>query len=195
LSEQKIVEQHHQIDALNRQLAPFRIFKSIECDILGDGSLDYANDILASFDLIIASVHSNLGMNEEKAMQRLLKAISNPYTTILGHPTGRLLLSRSGYPIDHRKIIDACAAHQVAIELNAHPRRLDLDWEWIPYAIEKKVLISIDPDAHAVEGFADCRYGVLAAQKGGLAAHHNLSSLPLAAFETYLNERRKQKGI
>ena len=195
LSEEKIVEQHYQIDELNRQLAPFRIFKSIECDILGDGSLDYADEILASFDLVIASVHSNLGMSEEKAMQRLLKAIGNPYTTILGHPTGRLLLSRSGYPIDHRKIIDACAAHHVAIELNAHPRRLDLDWEWIPYALEKKVWISIDPDAHAVEGFADCRYGVLAAQKGGLTAKNNLSSLPLAAFETYLTNRKTQKGI
>src|SRR6185436_6176587 len=108
-----------------------------------DGSLDYNNGILATFDLVIASIHSNLKMNEEKAMLRLMNAIENPYTTILGHMTGRLLLSRRGYPVDHKKIIDACAANQVVIELNAHPSRLDIDWKWIDYAIEKGVLISI----------------------------------------------------
>lgn len=186
LSEEKIREQHRQIDELNARLAPFKIFKSIECDILGDGSMDYSDDILASFDLVIASIHSNLKMTEEKAMMRLLKAIENPYTTILGHMTGRLLLSRNGYPVDTRKIIDACAAHKVAIELNAHPRRLDIDWSFIPYALEKGVKISINPDAHAIEGFEDCRYGVLAAQKGGLTAKDNLSSMGLREFERYL---------
>ena len=122
-------------------------------------------------------------------MMRLLNAIRNPYTTILGHMTGRLLLSRPGYPVDHVTIIDACVEHHVAIELNAHPRRLDIDWRWIDYALEKGVLISIDPDAHSVEGYDDCRYGVLAAQKGGLAAAQNISSFGLQEFEAWL--RRK----
>jgi DNA polymerase (family 10) len=144
---------------------------------------------------VIASVHSNLKMTEDKAMMRLLNAIRNPYTTILGHMTGRLLLSRPGYPVDHVTIIDACVENHVAIELNAHPRRLDIDWRWIDYALEKGVLISIDPDAHSVEGYADCRYGVLAAQKGGLTKQHNLSSFSLKEFEEYLQKRKAAKGI
>lgn len=190
LTEQRIAEQHKYVDELNKKLAPFKIYKSIECDILGTGQLDYSNDVLASFDLVIASVHSNLQMSEEKAMQRLLTAIENPYTTILGHMTGRLLLSRNGYRVNHKAIIDACAAHNVVIELNAHPRRLDIDWQWIPYALEKKVLISINPDAHFIEGFNDVTYGVLAAQKGGLTKEHNLSSFSLAQFEAYTATRK-----
>jgi len=195
LNEERLREQHRNIDELNKSLAPFKIFKSIESDILNDGSLDYPDDILATFDLVIASVHSNLKMTEEKAMTRVLKAISNPYTTILGHPTGRLLLSRKGYPLDHKKIIDACAANDVVIELNAHPRRLDIDWQWIQYATEKGVLISIDPDAHSLEGYNDIKYGVLAAQKGGLTKQQNLSSFSLKEFEAFLKQRRKKKGI
>jgi len=193
LNEERIREQHLYIDTLNTKLKPFKIFKSIESDILSDGSLDYADKILASFDLVIASVHSNLKMIEEKAMVRLIKAIENPYTTILGHPTGRLLLSRNGYPIDHKKIIDACAANHVVIELNAHPRRLDVHWQWIDYAIEKGVLLSIDPDAHALDGLDDIQYGVLAAQKGGLSKQNNLSSFSLKQFEEWLNENKKLK--
>ncbi|HEX7847792.1 MAG TPA: PHP domain-containing protein [Chitinophagaceae bacterium] len=195
LTEERIREQHRYVDELNKKLKPFKIFKSIECDILNDGSMDYDNKILATFDLIIASVHSNLKMNEEKAMMRLMKAIENPYTTILGHMTGRLLLSRNGYPIDHKKIIDACAANHVAIELNAHPRRLDIDWKWIKYALEKKVLLSIDPDAHALDGYDDIKYGVLAAQKGGLTKENNLSSFSLKEFENFLAKRRALKKI
>ena len=195
LKEDRIREQHKQIDALNKQLAPFKIFKSIESDILYDGSLDYPEAVLKTFDLVIASVHSNLKMNEEKAMARLIKAIENPYTTILGHMTGRLLLSRNGYPVDHKKIIEACAANHVVIELNAHPRRLDIDWKWIDYAIEKGVLLSIDPDAHALSGFDDVKYGVLAAQKGGMMKENNLSSFGLKEFEEWLGENRKMKGL
>ncbi|HEY8388930.1 MAG TPA: PHP domain-containing protein, partial [Parasegetibacter sp.] len=190
LTEVKIAEQHRYIDELNKKLAPFKIFKSIECDILNDGSLDYSDDILNSFDLVITSIHSNLKMTEEKAMQRLLKAIQHPATTILGHMTGRLLLSRSGYPVDHELIIEACAAHKVVIELNAHPRRLDIDWHWIKKATDKGVLISINPDAHSIEGFNDIRYGVLAAQKGLLQASQNLSSFSLAEFEHFLKTKK-----
>ena len=195
LKEDRIREQHKQIDALNKQLSPFKIFKSIESDILYDGSLDYPEAVLKTFDLVIASIHSNLKMNEEKAMSRLIKAIENPYTTILGHMTGRLLLSRNGYPVDHKKIIEACAANHVVIELNAHPRRLDIDWKWIEYAIEKEVLLSIDPDAHALSGFDDVKYGVLAAQKAGMMKEKNLSSFSLRQFEEFLNKRKRMKNI
>lgn len=186
LTEERIKAQHAEVDELNVKLAPFKIFKSIESDILNDGSLDYDDSTLASFDLVIASVHSNLKMNEEKAMMRLVNAISNPYTNILGHMTGRLLLSRNGYPVDHKAIIDLCAEKNVVIELNAHPRRLDIDWRWINYCIEKNVLISIDPDAHALEGYNDTKYGVLAAQKAGLEKAKNLSSFSLQQFEEWL---------
>src|SRR5690606_16137708 len=125
---------------------------SIESDILNDGSLDYSHEVLKSFDLVIASVHSNLKMPIEKATQRLITAIENPYTSILGHPTGRLLLSRKGYPLEMDKIIDACAANKVVIEINANPHRLDLDWSFIEQALEKGVLLSINPDAHGIEG-------------------------------------------
>jgi DNA polymerase (family 10) len=195
LTEERIREQHRYVDELNKRLKPFKIFKSIECDILNDGSMDYADKILATFDLVIASVHSNLKMPEEKAMMRLIKAIGNPYTTILGHMTGRLLLSRNGYPVDHKKVIDACAANHVVIELNAHPRRLDIDWKWIDYALQKNVLISIDPDAHYLEGYDDVKYGTLAGQKGGLTKEKNLSSFSLKQFEEFLEKRRKLKKI
>lgn len=193
LKEDRIKEQHRYIDELNAKLQPFKIFKSIESDILNDGSLDYPERILKIFDLVIASVHSNLKMTEEKAMKRLMTAIENPYTTILGHMTGRLLLSRNGYPVDHKKIIDACAANNVVIEINAHPRRLDIDWKWIDYAIEKGVLLSIDPDAHALDGFDDIKYGVMAAQKGGLTKENNLSSFGLKRFEDFLDKSKKRQ--
>ena len=170
LSVDRVRQQWAEIDALNEELAPFRIYKSIESDILADGSLDYPAEVLAGFDLVIASVHSGLNMDEERATERLLTAVRNPYTTVLGHPTGRLLLSRAGYPLDHKRIIDACAEHGVAIELNANPYRLDLDWTWIPYAVERGVPVSINPDAHATGGIDDIHYGVLAARKGGLTA-------------------------
>ncbi|MBC8035077.1 MAG: DNA polymerase/3'-5' exonuclease PolX [Chitinophagaceae bacterium] len=194
LYEERVMAQHQQIAALNAALAPFRIFKSIESDILNDGALDYSDEVLASFDLVIASVHSNLKMSEEKAMVRLLKAIENPFTTILGHMTGRLLLSRSGYPVDHKKIIDACVANKVVIELNAHPRRLDIDWRYIPYAMEKGALLSINPDAHSTKGYLDIKYGVLAAQKGGLTKDNNLSSFSLKELEDYLAQRRNVRN-
>lgn len=195
LKEDRIKEQHIYIDELNEKYKPFKVFKSIEADILNDGSLDYNNDVLSTFDMVIASVHSNLKMSEEKAMMRLSAAIQNPYTTILGHLTGRLLLSREGYPVNHEQIIDLCAAYDVVIELNAHPRRLDIDWTWIDYALDKELLISIDPDAHDSDSFKDTRYGVLAAQKAGVTKFNNLSCYTLAEFESYLVKRKQKKGI
>ena len=118
-------------------------------------------------------------MDEEKATTRLIKAIENKYTTILGHPTGRLLLSRPGYPIDHKKVIDACSANEVVIELNANPYRLDIDWRWIQYAMEKGVMISINPDAHRKEGYHDMHFGVGVARKGGLTKEMTFNALSL----------------
>jgi len=182
LSPERVLQQMAEIDQLNAQWTDFRILKGIESDILADGSLDYEEDILQRFDFVIASVHSNLRMDEEKATARLLAAIENPYTHILGHPTGRLLLSRPGYPIDHKKVIDACAANKVAIEINASPYRLDLDWTWIPYALEKGVLLSINPDAHSREGIKDIYFGTLAARKGGLTVEQCLNARSADAF-------------
>ena len=186
LKPERVHAQMAEIDQLNQELAPFRIFKSIESDILNDGSLDYEEDLLQTFDFIIASVHTNLRMDEEKATQRVITAIENPYTRILGHPTGRLLLSRQGYPLDHKKVIDACAANGVVIELNANPYRLDLDWTWIPYALEKDVKISINPDAHSKEGIHDIHFGVLSARKGGLTKEMCLNAMELGAFEKWV---------
>lgn len=193
LTEERILQQHSYIDELNKKFNPFKIFKSIECDILNDGRLDYEAAMLSQFDLVITSIHSNLYMNEDKAMNRLLKAIENPFTTILGHLTGRLLLSREGYPIDHKTIIDACAANHVAIEINANPRRLDIDWKWIDYAMNKNVLLSINPDAHSIDGIRDIKYGVLAAQKGGLTKEYNLSSFSIIVFEEFILKRKADK--
>jgi DNA polymerase (family 10) len=190
LSELRVAAQHREIDELNIKLAPFKIFKGIESDILYDGSLDYSNEVLSSFDFVVASVHSILNMSEEKATDRLLKAIENPYTTILGHPTGRLLLSRSGYPIDHKRVIDACAANNVIIEINANPLRLDLDWRWHQYAISKGVLLSINPDAHRVEGHLDMKYGTLIARKGGLSKLNCLNAMNLEQINRVFEQQK-----
>lgn len=190
LNEYRVKQQHEEIDQLNAELAPFKILKGIESDILADGSLDYANDVLASFDYIVASVHQNLKMDIQKATQRLLRAIENPYTTILGHPTGRLLLSREGYPLDYQKIIDACADRGVVIEINASPYRLDLDWRWIQYCLEKGVMLSINPDAHEKDGYFDMHYGVAVARKGGLTREMTFNALSLADMESYLQKKR-----
>jgi len=190
LNEQRVFGQHQEIDELNKKLAPFKIFKGIESDILTDGSLDYSDDVLKTFDFVVASVHSNLRMDEAKATSRLLKAIENPYTTILGHPTGRLLLSRAGYQIDYKKIIDACAANNVVIEINANPLRLDLDWRWHRYALEKSVLLSVNPDAHRTEGFHDMKYGILVARKGGLSADKCLNAFSLEEIATFFDNKK-----
>ncbi|HEX2534965.1 MAG TPA: helix-hairpin-helix domain-containing protein, partial [Chitinophagaceae bacterium] len=195
LDEARIRQQHREIDALNAKLAPFKIYKSIECDILGDGSLDYDDATLASFDLVIASIHSNLDMDEEKAMHRLLQAIANPYVTILGHMTGRLLLRRKGYPVNHKKIIEACSRNEVAIEINANPNRLDIGWQWVDAALQQGVLLSVNPDAHTIDEYANIKYGVLVGQKGGLTAERNLSSFSRVQFDAFLQERRRLRGI
>lgn len=189
---EKVMKQHAEIDELNRELAPFKIFKGIESDILGDGSLDYPDDVLASFDFVVSSVHSILNMDINRATERLLRAIANPYTTILGHPTGRLLLRREGYPIDHKTIIDACAARNVVIEINANPWRLDLDWRWVRYALDKGVKLSINPDAHEMDGYADMKYGVLVGRKGGLTKEMTLNAMKREEITAFFADRKAQ---
>jgi len=190
LNADRVRQQQREIDQLNQELAPFRIFKGIESDILGDGSLDYAPETLASFDFIVASVHSNLKMDEQRATSRLLRAIENPYTTMLGHPTGRLLLRREGYPINYKAVIDACAKHNVIIEINANPWRLDLDWRWVRYALDQGVKLSINPDAHHTNGYADMRYGVMMGRKGGLTKEMTFNALSAEEMAAYFAERK-----
>ena len=190
LKEDRVKAQHLEIDRLNKKFAPFRIFKGIESDILYDGSLDYDNTTLASFDFILASIHTHLKMTRERATNRLLKAIAHPYTSILGHPTGRLLLSREGYPIDHKKIINACAKYRVCIELNANPYRLDIDYQWIDYCMQQGVSIAITPDAHHPDQLSYVRYGVNTAQKAGLSPKYCLNLLNTEDFVAWIKNKK-----
>jgi DNA polymerase (family X) len=190
LKEEKVLRQMEAIDNLNQELHPFKIFKSIECDILVSGELDYDTQLLKKFDMVIISVHQLLKMNEEKATARLVKAIENPYTTIMGHMTGRQLLIRPGYPVDFKKVIDACAANKVVIEINANPYRLDMDWSHIPYAIKKGVMISINPDAHSIGEIDNIRWGVSAARKGGLTKNMTWNAKSLKEILQWLKEKR-----
>ena len=192
LDELRVKKQHEEIARLNEELVPFKILKGIESDILFDGSLDYPDETLASFDFIVSSIHSVLNMNRQKATDRLLRAIENPYTTILGHPTGRLLLRRKGYPIDHKAVIDHCAKHNVVIEINANPWRLDLDWRWVKYAIDRGVKLAINPDAHEMNGYHHMEFGLLAGRKGGLTAEMTFNALNLADIEKHFAEKKSQ---
>jgi DNA polymerase (family X) len=182
LKPETVLKQQQEIDRLNINFKNFKILKGIESDILPNGDLDYEADILQTFDYVVASVHSVLNMDIEKATQRLIKAIENPYTTILGHLSGRLLLSRNGYPLHYQKIIDACAANQVIMELNASPYRLDIDWRWIMTCMDNGVMISINPDAHEVAGLHDMHYGVAVARKAGLTQHMTFNCLTIEAL-------------
>lgn len=194
LDAERVRQQQAEIDPLNAGYGTdFRIFKGIESDILGNGSLDYDEVTLATFDYVVASVHQTLTMSLEKATTRLLRAIENPYITILGHPTGRLLLAREGYPLDHKVIIDACAEHAVVIEINASPYRLDIDWRWIDYAMEQGVMLSINPDAHNFAGLLDMHYGVAIGRKGGLTKAMTFNTLTLTQMADYLQNRRSNR--
>ena len=194
LQEERLIQQLDAIRDLDQEFDEISFFSGIESDILSDGRLDYSDEILGYLDIVVASVHSNLKMDKAKATKRLVTAIENPYTSILGHPTGRLLLSREGYPIDYDKIIDACAANNVAIELNANPNRLDMDWRWIRQATDKGVLISINPDAHSVEGIADMSYGVASARKGRLLNHQCLNTMDIEEFQEWMTEQHEKRG-
>ncbi len=185
LKEEDVIRQQEEIGQLNAQWSDFQILKGIEADILPDGNLDYDAAVLASFDYVVASVHAGLTMDLEKAMPRVLKAIENPYTSILGHPTGRLLLARPGFPLHMSKILDACKANGVSIELNASPYRLDLDWRYIYEAMDKGIFVSINPDAHSIAGIQDMQWGVKVGRKGGLLKELTLNALPLDDIKNF----------
>jgi DNA polymerase (family 10) len=187
LSPNDVRRQHDEVQALNDTMADdFRIFHGIESDILKDGSLDYDDEVLALFDFIVASVHTGFSMTEAEATDRVVTAVQNPHTRILGHPTGRLLLSREGYPLDHERVIEACAAHDVALELNANPYRLDLDWRWVRRATDAGVLISINPDAHATNELEYVQWGVRVGRKGWLTPDQCLNAKSLSDFAAWV---------
>lgn len=190
LAIEQVREQQEEIERLNRQYRGFRILKGIEADILADGSLDYPDEVLETFDFVIASIHSRFQVPKEEMTRRVVRALENPYATILGHPTGRLLLSREGYPIDMEAVIEAAALRGVAIELNAHPYRLDLDWRLCRRAKERGVMIAVNPDAHSLDGLQDTVYGVGVARKGWLEKDDVLNALSLEEIEEWLAKRK-----
>jgi DNA polymerase (family X) len=186
LSKADVKKQRKEIESLNQTFDSFRIFHGIESDILGDGSLDYDDTVLREFDYVVASVHSRFKMSEAEMTGRVIKAIKNKYVTVLGHPTGRLLLSRDGYQIDLVRVIEAAADYGKAIEINSHPYRLDLDWRMVKYAQERGVKIFINPDAHNTDGLADVRFGIGVARKGWLEPSDVVNTLSLSEVEKYL---------
>ena len=193
LNEEDLRRQHEEIDQLNKEFAGrLRILKGIECDILRDGSMDFADDILATLDFVVASIHSLFNLSPEEQTQRMLRAISNPYVDIIGHPTGRILLGREGYALDIDAMIDVAAEHGVCIEINAHPSRLDLDWRYLHRARDKGIKIPIDPDAHIISGLDDMRFGVGIARKGWLRASDVLNTMTIDALLDFFNNRRSK---
>ena len=192
LSLEQIKEQHGQADRLNRKFGKdFRILKGIESDILADGSLDYPDDVLDGFDFVVASIHGRFKLDRKAQTERLLRAIGNPYTTIIGHMTGRQLQRRPGYEIDVDKVLRACANHDVAVEINAHPWRLDLDWRWHQAALEFGCMMSINPDAHSIRELDHIHWGVEMARKGGVPADRILNAMTLAELTRYLKRKRR----
>ena len=194
LSVAEIAEQHKEIVGLNKTYADsgFQIFKGIESDILADGSLDYPVSVLRRFDFIVASIHSRFKLSKKEQTARLITAVKNPYTTILGHMTGRQLLRRPGYEIDVEAVLRACADHGVVVEINANPWRLDFDWRWHQTALSLGCWISINPDAHSTTEIDLTRWGVEMAKKGMVPKERCLNALPLKEFKAFLAARRKR---
>jgi DNA polymerase (family 10) len=191
LDAKRLLAQVHSIAQLNQSIGPdFRIFSGTECDILKDGSLDFPDEILAQLDYVVASVHASFTQSQSEMTRRILRAISNPYVTMLGHLTGRLLLSREGYAVDVPAILEAAAETGTVIELNASPHRLDMDWRWWPLAKEKGVRCSINPDAHHVSQLQNLWHGVGVARKGWLSKSDVLNTLPLGKIEAALRVKR-----
>jgi DNA polymerase (family 10) len=193
LNEEDLRRQREEIDLLNKEYAGrLYILKGIECDILRDGSLDFADDVLATLDFVVASIHSLFNLSLQEQTQRMLRAISNPYVDIIGHPTGRILLGREGYALDLDAVIDAASQHNVCIEINAHPSRLDLDWRYVHRARDKGIKIPIDPDAHVASGLDDMRFGIGIARKGWLRASDVLNTMTTDAVLDFFRSRRKR---
>src|SRR5262245_16493770 len=190
IDEAKLRFQLHSIRALNKNLRGFRLFAGVECDILRDGSLDFSDDVLSQLDYVVASVHSVFNLSETDMTNRVVRAMENQFVTMLAHPTGRLLLKRDPYQIDIPKILDAAARTGTWIELNAAPKRLDLDWRWWPLAKQKGVKCVINPDAHRTERLQDLWFGIGVARKGWLTRADVMNCLPLAKIEIALKAKR-----
>jgi DNA polymerase (family 10) len=187
----RLLAQQKEIAALNEQLdGELTLLAGTECDILKDGSLDFPDEVLAGLDYVVASVHSSFTLGEAAMTKRLIRAMENPYVTMLGHMTGRILLSREPYAVDIPAVLEAAAATGTIIELNASPWRLDLDWRWWPLAKEKGVLCSINPDAHSVAGLRDLFFGVALARKGWLTRREVVNCLRLAEIRPVLARKR-----
>jgi len=178
------------IRKLNREFDNFRLFAGIECDILRDGALDFDDDILAELDYVVASVHSAFTLSEADMTRRIIRAMSSPFVTMLAHPTGRLLLKRDPYAVDIPAIIEAAAETGTWIEINAAPKRLDLDWRWWPLAKEKGVKCVINPDAHRTERLQELWFGIAVARKGWLTKADVMNCLPLGKIENELARKR-----
>ena len=192
LNEARLLQQQEEIKKLNKELAPFRIFAGTECDILKDGALDFSDEVLASLDYVVASVHSSFGLSETAMTDRLIRAIQNPYVTMLGHLTGRRFFSRDPYPVNIPAVIEAAAATGTMIELNASPYRLDMDWRWWSLAKEKGVKCVINPDAHSTQGLQNLRYGCLIARKGWLTKEDVINTRSLEKVIPLLEAKRKR---
>jgi DNA polymerase (family 10) len=193
LNEDALRRQWAEIDHLNEEFSDrLYILKGIECDILRDGSLDFADRILAELDFVIASIHSNFNLPAAEQTRRMIRAIENPYTDIIGHPSGRILLARAGYVLDMEAVIDAAARHNVCIEINANPARLDLDWHLVRRARDKGTKIPIGPDAHTLAGLDDMRYGIGIARKGWLRASDVLNTMETKDILRFFHIRREK---
>ncbi len=192
LSAEDLEAQRREVEQINSRLAPFRIFCGVESDILVDGSLDYPDEVLDRLDFVIGSIHSKLNMESQEATERLLRAVRNPRITILGHPSGRLLLSRKGYSFDEDRLYDALAEEGVVLEHNCSPYRLDPDWQSLKKAKERGIRISINPDAHAIEGFDDMRFGITMARKAWLEPQHLLNCMTPDGIDEFFRERKKR---
>ncbi|MBS4027220.1 MAG: DNA polymerase/3'-5' exonuclease PolX [Ignavibacteriales bacterium] len=191
LSPQRVKQQHKHIDEAQKKFSEIKIFKGTEVDILKDGSLDFDDKTLSSFDYVVASVHSSFKMSEEEMTKRIVKALKNKYVTFLGHSTGRLLLQRDGYPLNLKTVIDVASDYGKGIEINAHPVRLDLDWRWCKYAKEKGVKIPINPDAHSTEEISLVKYGVNVARKGWLEKSDVVNAWNVKEVEKFFESVRK----
>ena len=187
-----IKRQHEEIDSLRKKYTGFRIFKGIELDILPDGSLDYDDETLLLFDFTIASVHSSHGMDEARMTERVIKALKNKYVTMLGHPTGRLLLSREPIRINMSEIIKTAAEYKVILEINTNPHRLDLDWRFCKAARDAGCSFVLSPDAHSLREIDDIEYGVNVARKGWLRASDVVNTMLPDEFDGFLNKRKSK---
>jgi DNA polymerase (family 10) len=192
MSPDAVRQQQKEIDALNQKLKGIKLFKGVECDILADGQLDYDDDLLATFDYVVASVHTHFKMSREEMTARIIKAIRHPAVTMLGHATGRLLLRRDGYPVDLEAVLQAAAESNTMVEINAHPQRLDLDWVHCKRARALGVKLVINPDAHSTQDIALYRYGVDVARRGWLTKDDVFNTRSAAEVSKALAARKKK---